>query len=167
MSERGRWLAAVLWPLATGWVAWMERRCLSLGEPLSPAWYAAAQALGVRDPGRVRVWRVPALPGRMPAGLRRWLVGAGLLPPDLAGMSLRYGILLRSDCRADPTLLLHELAHTAQYERLGGIGPFLRRYLRECCGVGYGASVLEAEATALAHRHCATAPAPPGPARRL
>jgi len=143
-------LARLLWLPALLWVAWMERRVLARGEPLDPQWLDAARAVGVRDPARVRVQRVGQLPVRLPSGLRRALERTGLLPPVLAGMALRYGILLREDCRDDPELLLHELAHTAQYERLGGIGPFLRRYLVECCSAGYGASALEAEATALA-----------------
>lgn len=144
---RGRWSARLLWLPALAWVAWMERRVVVRGEPLDPRWLEAARALGVRRPERVRVHRVGQLPGHLPAGLRRALVRTGLLPPGLAGMALRYGILLREDCRDDATLLLHELAHTAQYERLGGIGPFLRCYLRECLGAGYGASQLEREAT--------------------
>lgn len=154
---RSRWAAALLWLPALAWVAWMERLILRRGAPLDPGWLDAARALGVRHPERVRVHRVRQLPVRLPATLRRALVAAGWLPPALAGMALRYGILLREDCRGDGGLLLHELAHTAQYERLGGIGPFLRRYLAECCGPGYHESALEQEATALARRHLAAA----------
>jgi hypothetical protein len=38
--------------------------------------------------------------------------------------------------------------HTAQYERLGGIEPFLRQYLRECLTIGYPEAPLEQEAIA-------------------
>lgn len=147
VPPRGRWVTMLLWFPALLWVTWMERRILSRGAPLSPEWLDAARALGVRQPERVRVYRVEQLPGPLPATLRRVLVRTGLLLPGLAGMALRYGILLRADCRDDASLLLHELAHTAQYERLGGIGPFLGCYLRECLGVGYQASMLEREAT--------------------
>jgi hypothetical protein len=44
------------------------------------------------------------------------------------------------------------LVHTAQYERLGGIEPFLRRYLYECATVGYTNSTMESEAAATAAR---------------
>jgi hypothetical protein len=52
-------------------------------------------------------------------------------------------------------LIVHELAHVAQYERLGGILPFLRKYLFECLTVGYAAAPLELEATAVTVRVCA------------
>jgi len=47
------------------------------------------------------------------------------------------------------------LVHVAQYERSGGILPFLRRYLFECLTVGYSASPLELEAIAVTARVCA------------
>lgn len=68
------------------------------------------------------------------------------------GLTLRYGIFVRADCREDRDLLLHELVHTAQYERLGGIVAFLRKYLFECTTAGYGAAPLEEEAIAVARR---------------
>jgi hypothetical protein len=43
-------------------------------------------------------------------------------------------------------LVVHELAHTAQYERLGGFHPFLSAYLGECLTVGYPNGPLEQEA---------------------
>ena len=68
------------------------------------------------------------------------------------GLTLNYGIFIRSDCWADRLLIVHELAHVAQYERLGGILPFLRKYLFECLTVGYAAAALELEATAVTVR---------------
>jgi len=47
-------------------------------------------------------------------------------------MSLRYGIFIRSDCWGDRRLVIHELAHTKQYERLGSLWHFLKLYLFEC-----------------------------------
>ena len=46
-------------------------------------------------------------------------------------------------------MIAHELVHVAQYERLGGIEPFLRQYLRECLTVGYDESALENEARSI------------------
>ena len=43
-------------------------------------------------------------------------------------------------------LVVHELAHTAQYERLGGFKPFLKAYLEEWLTVGYPNGPLEQEA---------------------
>ncbi len=67
-------------------------------------------------------------------------------------MALRYGIFIRSDCWGEHGLVAHELAHTAQYERLGGIRPFLRQYLLECLTIGYPAAPMEQEAIAAASR---------------
>ena len=51
-------------------------------------------------------------------------------------------------------MTVHELAHVAQYERLGGILPFLRRYLFECLIAGYSVALLEQEAIAVTVRVC-------------
>lgn len=42
--------------------------------------------------------------------------------------------------------LAHELAHVAQYERLGGFYGFLKQYLEECINPGYPLGALEQEA---------------------
>ena len=70
------------------------------------------------------------------------------------GLTFHYGIFVRSDCRQDRNLLVHELVHTSQYERLGGIFPFLRKYLFECFTIGYRSAPLEQEATAVAQQIC-------------
>jgi len=69
-------------------------------------------------------------------------------------MTLRYGIFIRSDCWGDRRLVVHELAHTAQYERLGGIGAFLKAFLKECLTVGHASSPLEREAVTRAKEIC-------------
>ncbi len=68
--------------------------------------------------------------------------------PATCGLTLRYGIFVRSDCWGDRNLVAHELAHTAQYERLGGIEAFLRQYLFECLTIGYPEAPMEQEAIA-------------------
>ena len=68
------------------------------------------------------------------------------LTPATRGLALQYGIFIRSDCWRERTLIAHELVHTAQYERLGGILPFLRKYLFECVTIGYPEAPLEQEA---------------------
>jgi hypothetical protein len=50
----------------------------------------------------------------------------------------------------------HELAHVVQYERFGGIAPFLRAYFRECLDPGYPLGPLEQEAAREAARIVAT-----------
>jgi len=45
---------------------------------------------------------------------------------------------------------VHELVHTHQYERLGGIEPYLRQYLTERQTFNYPNNPLEVEAWQLA-----------------
>ena len=70
------------------------------------------------------------------------------------GLTVGHGIFVRSDCGQDRHLLVHELAHTAQYERLGGIASFLGTYLFECATAGYREAGLEQEANEAARRRC-------------
>ena len=72
------------------------------------------------------------------------------LSPETRGLTLQYGILLRWDCWRERPLIAHELVHAAQYERLGGILPFLRQYLVECLTIGYANAPMELEAAEVA-----------------
>ena len=74
------------------------------------------------------------------------------LTPTTCGLALRYGIFVRSDCWRNRALIAHELVHVMQYERLGGILPFLRDYLFQCMTVGYANAPLEQEAVDVARR---------------
>jgi len=69
--------------------------------------------------------------------------------------NLRYGIFIRSDCWGERRLVVHELVHTWQYERLGGFRPFLQQYLHECITIGYPAAPLEQEAKRIESEMCA------------
>ena len=77
----------------------------------------------------------------------RWLLDLGrrLGFPFFApgGMALGRGIYLLPGNRAS---LRHELVHVMQYQRAGGIGRFMHRYLVECMTAGYLESELETEA---------------------
>jgi Domain of unknown function (DUF4157) len=129
------------------WVRARQAAILRAGMALPMEQIKLARAMGVVAAERVRVMTVKAVP------LPRWALAfayrAGLISPHIAGMTLGYGIVLRTDCGSDRRLLAHELTHVAQYERLGGwggIGGFLRQYLRECVWPGYPHGALEVEA---------------------
>jgi hypothetical protein len=141
-------------PLAVEWASEQEKRILLEGEPLSENELPDAKAVGVRHPDRVRVLPVEAIPSPSHPILRAASVQMELLPSAPSGLTLQYGIFVRGDCRQDRHLLVHELVHTAQYERLGGILRFLRTYLFECAMLGYGQAPLEQEADAIAKRIC-------------
>lgn len=139
-------LLPYLLPLAVRWVARTERRILLIGRPLEEPSLSDARAMGVMFPEKIRTLVVPSIPFPDNPILRFAGRASGLVSPHTAGMALRYGIFVRHDCIDDRRLVAHECVHTAQYERLGGIEPFLRLYLRECLEVGYRTSPLEVEA---------------------
>ncbi len=120
--------------------------------PLSEQETADAKAVGVCEPERVRLLALARVPMPRDLTLKTAATAIQFLTPATCGLTLRYGIFIRSDCWGDRNLVAHELAHTAQYERLGGIEPFLRQYLSECLTIGYPDAPMEQEAVAAASR---------------
>jgi hypothetical protein len=144
----------MLLPLACEWAAEQERHILATGEALSDTMLANAHLVGVTAPERVRLLYVPEIPIPDDPVLRAAVLETQFLSPFTRGLTLRYGIFIRSDCRSDRTMVIHELGHTAQYERLGGFEPFLRRYIFECLTIGYPAAPMEQEVIELTERIC-------------
>ena len=155
-SEMPWWirpLVASLLPGALYWARREERRIVREGRPLTEQERRDARDVGVRIPEWVRVLPVPRVPlpgGRLGQAWVTWASGPGVV----AGMALGYGIYVDVSAVGSRHLLAHELAHVAQYERLGGVKPFMRRYLEECLWAGYHAADLELEAVELATRVC-------------
>ncbi len=92
---------------------------------------------------------VRSVPPRLPLFLRTLAQRFAWGPATVAGMALGYGIFVRSEERGNRRLLIHELAHCAQYEQLG-FRPFLEQYIRECLTAGYPCGRLETEAKQIA-----------------
>ena len=135
----------VILPFACAWVRRQESIILKTGVPLSLGQINLARRLGILHPERIRLRAVSQVP---PLNwLLRW-VGQklGVVSGQTIGMTLRYGIFIREEHWGDRRLLTHELAHVAQYERLGGVHGFLKQYLAECISPGYPLGVLELEA---------------------
>lgn len=132
-------------PFACLWVWQQQRRILRGGRALDERETRDARRAGVSHPERIRVCVVDEVPPSLSRPLRGLLLRLGMMV-ESAGMCLGYGIYLHSDYAHNRRVLVHELAHAAQYERLGGIRRFLRRYLRECAQAGYTGSELEAQA---------------------
>jgi hypothetical protein len=149
-----RLIVPFILPAATAWITRHEQRILAEGTRLTDRQLADAEALGVVDAGQVRLLAVPTVP--MPlarlARFARPLVGTSF--EQTSGLTARFGIYLRREVAEDRALIAHELTHTVQYERLGGIRPFLRRYLTECLTAGYLAAPLEEEARRAAADLC-------------
>jgi hypothetical protein len=144
-----------LLPLACSWAEEQERVILATGSPLTFSRMVDAQRAGVVRPEKVRLLEVGAIPIPQHPLLRFAVQETQLITPQTAGMTLRYGIFVRSDYWSDRRLLMHEFVHTAQYERLGGIQQFLQRYLYECITIGYPAAPMEQEAVTTAAGLCA------------
>ncbi len=141
-------------PLACLWAEQQEQHILKHGVGLTPDEVVDAKLIGVAAPARVRLLRVDQIPVPEHPALRAAAEATGLILPLTAGLTLRYGIFIRSDCWERRRLVVHELAHVAQYERLGGMRPFLQRYLWECLTIGYPAAPMEQEAIATERRLC-------------
>jgi hypothetical protein len=139
-------LFKMLLPLACQWAEEQECIILREGVALTISQIAEARTIGVQQPERVRLRVVEELPSPDSPILRAAAEQAGLLSPFTIGLTLRYGIFIHADHWGERRLVVHELAHTAQYERLGGFHPFLNAYLDECLTVGYPNGPLEQEA---------------------
>jgi hypothetical protein len=154
--------------LAIAWVAQQEETALLPGSvgvspasspaglALTQSQLADARSVGVQHPERVRLLQVPQIPMPQHPLLRKVCDETGAIGPRTQGLCVRYGILIRADHWLQREIVVHELVHTAQYERLGGIEQFLERYLHECFTVGYPNGEMEQEAIRLAAMVVAT-----------
>ncbi len=136
----------LLLPIAAFWVEREERKILQYGVPLPPDGLRDAAKMGVVHPEKIRLLQVDQIP---------WLNGplvkllSRVMPVvscTTVGLSLRYGIYIRSRYWRNRHLIAHECVHTGQYERSGSVGEFLRAYFTECLEVGYPAAPMEQEA---------------------
>ena len=123
---------------------------LRTGIPLTSPQLADARLIGIARPECVRLEIGAEAPWPFLKVFRPLAIWTGMVPREIAGMTFRYGIFLRQNHQHKRGLLLHELAHTAQYERLGGIREFLAEYLYECLSAGYPNGALEKEASTIA-----------------
>ena len=135
-----------LLPLVSSWAREQEQIALSHGVPLSEPELFEARRVGVREPDKVRLLKVESIPIPSHPLLQAAIRATNLVPAAPRGLTLNYAIFVRSDCWGNRPLIVHELVHIAQYERLGGIEQFLRAYLTQCVAVGYKNSAMETEA---------------------
>lgn len=147
-------MVKMLLPLVKTWCEEQEQIILRDGVPLTPAQIADARKIGVIHPEEVRLLMVGEIPTPqhplLVAAIKKVWADTKLTK----GLTLQYGIFIRADCWDDRELIAHELVHTTQYERLGGIQNFLRQYLFECLTIGYPAAPMEQEAIHTAAAMC-------------
>jgi hypothetical protein len=143
-----------LLPLASAWAEEQEKIILHDGIPLTQDQADDARKIGLAHPEKVRLLRVQQIPIPKHPVLRAAADATHLISPLTAGLTLRYGIFIRSDCWGNRQLVFHELVHTLQYERFGGFRQFLEQYLHECITIGYPAAPMEQEAVNLTEKLC-------------
>lgn len=143
-----------LFPLACRWAAEEEKFILQNGVPLTDDQKIDAYLIGVKNIEEVRLFKSTTIPSPSDPVLKEVTERINLLTNGTIGLSLNYGIYIREDCWNERKLIAHELVHTMQYERLGGIEAFLRQYLTECIFKGYPNGALEQEAIKVADEIC-------------
>jgi hypothetical protein len=137
-------------PKAVQWVTEMEKAILKHGQPLLPENRRDAQAIGVQRIDDVRIIVLQAVPVPNDPGLGQLASQTGLITERTGGMTFGHGIALKNGS-SDRQLIAHELVHVMQYERIGGIEPFLKEYVKEVAfPPGYPNGPLEREAYRLA-----------------
>jgi hypothetical protein len=142
--------------LAATWVEGQEQIALDNGIPLTDSQLIDARAVQVGNPERVRLLKVSAVPIPSHPILKAVCDNTKAITSTTKALSVRYGILIRAEQWHDRQFVVHELVHTAQYERFGGIEAFLREYLAECLTFGYPHGAMEQEAIRTAARICQT-----------
>ena len=147
-----------LLPLAYAYAEKHEALLLQNGIPLTADELDDARRAGVREPEKIRRQCVLAIPepdnGEVLFAARR----SGLFQLGSSGLAVGHGIYLRQDAWSSRQILVHEFVHVGQYERLGGIRPFLDIYLRECIDPGYPFGALEQEAILVSREICKSVP---------
>lgn len=133
-------------PLASDWVEEQEQFILANGIPLSEKQLYIANKIGIKNATKVRLLKVNFIPEPTSSDLNAASKSIGLISKSTLGISFQYGIYIQKDYWENERLVLHELTHTLQYERLGGISNFLTQYIKECIYFGYDKSKLETEA---------------------
>ncbi|MCG8434703.1 MAG: hypothetical protein MJA83_11795 [Gammaproteobacteria bacterium] len=124
----------------------LEARALKEGRPLTAVEKDIAVEMGVKYPDKVRVLVVPSLGEPEDAYYHERMRAFGR-PAGLGRATAKgYGVVIREDSVHMAIILPHELVHVGQYERLGGIEPAQKLYLRQLEEFGYSDTPLENEA---------------------
>ncbi|SRR6266496_1082597 len=143
-----------LLPLACNWAEQQEAYVIKNGVPLDNQRKVDAYLIGIKKINRVRLLRVDKIPTPSLPELKSAAELTGLLSSNTIGLTFRYGIYIRTGFWNQRRLLVHELTHTMQYERLGGFKRFLEQYLNECLTDGYPFGFLEQEAIRIEKEMC-------------
>ena len=112
--------------------------------------------------GAIRAFVIDRIDGKTSGGIRKLAQaelpdepvlraaaqGVGLSQSWAAGLTLGHAVIVRRGFEREARLLSHEFRHVAQYESMGGIGPFLVSHLKSLVEHGYEDSPFERDARA-------------------
>jgi len=145
-----------LLPKAVQWVTQIEQACMEIGHQLSPQSKRDARTIGVQQIDLVRVMVLNETPLPTDRDLRKFILQTAICSNK--GIAFGHGIVLKTGAYYR-RLIAHKLAHVMQYERFGGIEPFLVAYIPESFPPHYPNGPLEQEAEQLAKAVCCSDPA--------
>jgi hypothetical protein len=138
-------------PLIPALIKWAENEsamAFRLGEPLNQTELEFSRKIGIRFPEKVRLLKSSHVPHPPHPEFLRMAAEIGLDLSQNRGMTLGYAIFVREAFWRELRLVVHELAHTFQYERHGGLS-LLSQFVHEYFIDGYQNSSLEIEARSI------------------
>lgn len=135
-----------LLPKAVEWAEEQQADILTVGFPLSPEEITIASEVGVAQPETIRIKLVEQLPLPRDPELATAALQTGLIGPNMAAMTLFYGIFVCRHAYGARSLIAHECRHVHQYEQRGSIAAFLREYLPQIVTAGYANAPFEQDA---------------------
>jgi hypothetical protein len=139
-------LVELLTPLAIQWAAEEEAFALKHGEPLNEVELEYAKKIGIQFPEQVRLLKVISMPSPKNPILKKAADEMGHQLSNSDGLTLNKAIFIKQNHWRNLRLIVHELAHTSQYERNGGLS-LLKQFIIEYPNYPHGA--LEKEAIAI------------------
>lgn len=142
-------LSNLMTDLISAAVAWAEETSLNAqkkGIALNPRWVQLAEAVGVQQPEKIRIYAVQEIPRPGNVELAKKAAQVGLLGPTVRGLTLGYSVIVLGVHQNNPRVLAHEFRHVYQYEMAGSLEGFLREYLHQVITFGYWNSALERDA---------------------
>ena len=144
-----------LLPKAIEWAAARSAEILRTGRPLEDFELTLAREAEVRQPERIRLLECSSMPQPDDHQLSQAARAIGFLNTDTIGLTLGYGIYVRSG-PITQRLLSHEFRHVQQYEVSGSLETFLAEYLHQIVTVGYEHAPLEVDARRYENRSSPT-----------
>lgn len=133
-------------PKVCEWLESQENNIISIGRDLTLDEIETAKKIGIKNYDIIRVYETSEIPTTSDTFLLEIGKQLGLITANTEGICFRYGIFIHENAKDKKAVLIHELIHTLQYERLGSIKAFITQYLKECIENGYHNSELEKEA---------------------